>query len=119
MGINYELIGQSLRARRKELRLTQTALANKIGVARSYISEIENGNIKNPSLNKIEAIANELGIDIPRLFDKAKKEDFFITDEEKEFLNLYKKLPLETQREIVWEIKGRLKEINKRPGGQS
>jgi len=52
--------GQSLRARREALNLSQEELAFRSEVHRTYISELERG-IKNPSLTTLEKLAVALG----------------------------------------------------------
>ena len=56
-------IGQRIIDRRKQLGLTQEALAEKIGVNREYISKIERGTA-NMSLKKIVNLTNFIGADI-------------------------------------------------------
>ena len=57
-------LGEILKARRKELKLTQAALAEKIGKKRPYISRVEKGeNIKIESLYLIaKALKLELSL---------------------------------------------------------
>jgi len=50
-----------LKERRKELKMTQKQLADKIGKERSYISHIENGNT-DMQLSSFVRISNALGI---------------------------------------------------------
>jgi transcriptional regulator with XRE-family HTH domain len=59
--------GQAVRRRRRELDLTQEELAERASVHRSYIANIERGEI-NPALENIEKIAEALEISIPDLF---------------------------------------------------
>lgn len=115
MGIDYELIGKSIRARRRELRLTQAKLAERVGVSDSYITELERGKIKNPSLEKLRAITDTLQINLPRLLSAANKpQEFFLTEIERKLIELFRKLPAETQNEIYWEVSGRYKQYKKR-----
>lgn len=62
-----QLFGRAVRRRRRELDLTQEALAERAGVHRSYIANVERGEI-NPSLENIEKIVEALGVSIPELF---------------------------------------------------
>ncbi len=59
---NTNNLGELLRARREGLRLTQRALALKVGVEASYIALIEGGRRK-PSLKLVAKIADTLGLD--------------------------------------------------------
>ena len=49
-----------------ERNLTQEALAEKIGTAQAYISELENG-VKNPSLDFLIRLSKELGYSLDDL----------------------------------------------------
>ena len=62
----YELIGQKLERQRREARLTQTQLAQRCGLARGSIANIESGN-QHPTLHTLWSIADALNIDIPAL----------------------------------------------------
>lgn len=52
--------GEILKQRRKELKLSQTELAEKIGKARPYISQVENG--RDMKLSNLLTIATALGL---------------------------------------------------------
>lgn len=52
-----------LKARRKEMRLTQEDLADKIGVSKQYIGLIERGKVS-PGLDVIEKIAEALNCEL-------------------------------------------------------
>jgi len=54
--------GEILKERRKELKLSQSELAKKIGKARPYISQVENG--RNLSLSNLVLIAKALGMSL-------------------------------------------------------
>lgn len=68
-----KLIGNIIRQKRKELRMTQQELAYAVGVDPKYISRIETG-ISYASLSVIEKIFNALNLDI-RLVDENKNSD--------------------------------------------
>lgn len=55
--------GEKLRAYRKEQKWSQKLLAEKLGISRSYLSEVESGK-KKPSIELEEKIKNLLEIDI-------------------------------------------------------
>ena len=78
-------IGQTLKKLRKEKKITQSELAKECGLAKSYISMIENGqNI--PSIPVLEKMCNYLNIPLP-LFTLLAYEDADIPEEKREFLN--------------------------------
>ena len=56
-------LGRAIRARRKELRLSQNDLKDYSGVHNVTISLIENGKY-NPSINELEKIIAPLGLEI-------------------------------------------------------
>jgi transcriptional regulator with XRE-family HTH domain len=59
--------GKAIRRRRRELDISQEALAEKADLHRTYISNIERGNL-NPSLENIKKLADSLDISIADLF---------------------------------------------------
>ncbi|MBD2497823.1 helix-turn-helix domain-containing protein [Nostoc sp. FACHB-280] len=59
--------GKAVRRRRRELDLSQEQLAEQAGLHRTYISNLERGEL-NPSLETIEKLAMALDISIPSLF---------------------------------------------------
>ena len=62
------VIGANIRAAREESGLTQTKLAEMIGINRPYLSRIESG-IHNPSVNMLVKIADGLDVPIATLFE--------------------------------------------------
>ena len=63
----------------KELRsesgnMTQEQLAKKVGISRTMITEIENGNA-NPSVKVAKKIAAVLGIDWTKFYEEVSEED--------------------------------------------
>lgn len=61
--INYEEMGARIRAKRKELGLTQEKLAERVEISTSHIGEIERGT-SICSLAVIVNIATELGLNL-------------------------------------------------------
>ena len=61
----------NMKARRKELNLSQADLAEKIGTSPNYISKIE-AERQFPSVQMIEQLANALNFDSLDLFSKEK-----------------------------------------------
>lgn len=62
---------KSLADIRKEKRLTQFDMAEKLGVTNTYYSTIENGH-RSPSVKLAKAIADILGIHYSKVIDNAK-----------------------------------------------
>ena len=58
-----------IREKRLDMNMTQKQLARKLRVDKSYISKIENKQIKNISLNVVLKLSNILDLDILELID--------------------------------------------------
>ena len=61
-------LGDRLRYLRKELKLSQEALALKAGLDRTYVASIESG-ARNVSILNIERLASSLNISLTDFFD--------------------------------------------------
>lgn len=68
--LNFERIGENIRKRRKELRLTQEYVARQLDINASHISNIECGRV-NPSLTVLVNLANILTCSV----------DYFLNEE--------------------------------------
>ena len=64
--VNKMVLGKIIKEKRKEYKLTQNQLAEKVYLSRSYIADIEQGRY-NPSLETFVAIANVLHINLNEL----------------------------------------------------
>lgn len=62
-------LGDNIKKRREEMGLTQTELADKIGVTKSLICKYEKGSVANMPLAKLEQIAIALNIHPSLLLD--------------------------------------------------
>lgn len=62
------IFGERVRHLRKSIKLSQEALAEKAGLHRTYIGNVERGE-KNISLENIEILSRALGVDIKDLFN--------------------------------------------------
>lgn len=67
------VLAQNMKARRKELGISQAELAEKIDTSPNYISKIE-AEKQFPSVQMIEKIAESLGIDSVDLFSTKREE---------------------------------------------
>jgi transcriptional regulator with XRE-family HTH domain len=61
--------GGRLRQLRKKQRWTQVVMAERLGLDRSYLADVERGK-RNISIVNLEVIANGFGITISRLFSR-------------------------------------------------
>ena len=62
----YELVGQKIERQRREVRLSQTKLAERCGLARGSIANIEGGN-QRPTLHTLWSIAEALNMEVHAL----------------------------------------------------
>ncbi|MBI3822049.1 MAG: helix-turn-helix transcriptional regulator [Planctomycetes bacterium] len=62
-----ERFGFAVKVRREELKLTQEDLADKAGIHRTYLSDVERGS-RNLSLINIERLAAALAMSMSELF---------------------------------------------------
>lgn len=67
-GISYDAAILRLRQIRKSKGVTQMALAGKVGISQSNISDIEN-NKHNPTLDTLQKIADALAVPVVDLFE--------------------------------------------------
>jgi transcriptional regulator with XRE-family HTH domain len=71
--VDYKrVLADNMRERRKALGLSQEALADAVGIDRTYVSGLERG-IKNPSLEMIARIASTLGSTPSAILDHTRK----------------------------------------------
>ena len=62
-------LGRLLRRIREEKGLTQDELARKARLTKPYISQIENGVRRNPSLPALQRLAKALGVPVTELLE--------------------------------------------------
>ena len=65
-------LGKIIQRRRKELKLTQEELAEKIGISRVYMGFVEQGRYA-PSVEVIEKLARALRVPLSELFNFKKR----------------------------------------------
>lgn len=58
------MLGERIKALRKERRMSLSELAEKAGVAKSYLSSIERNMQTNPSIQFIEKVSDALGVSV-------------------------------------------------------
>ena len=63
MSGNFSPIFEAFKARRLALRLSQEAVADRVGVSQAYLSKIEKGRIE-PRLHTIEDLARALNLEL-------------------------------------------------------
>lgn len=83
------MLGDNIRRIRKSQKISINKLASMSGVSLGYLSDIENNNAKNPTMDKLQAIADALSIQVSDLLsDKEKLE--IITDSAKKIHSIAK-----------------------------
>ncbi len=63
------MLGPKLRRLRRRRKLSQAALARRLGVTREYVARIETGAIKSPRIETRRRLAKGLGVPIVELLD--------------------------------------------------
>ena len=101
---------------RKDKHLTQTELANKIGVDQTTIGRWEDGN-REPTIGNVANIAEVFNISIPDLLDKDLTKENNVFDETEVLFDKYKDVLSESDKNIIKAIiEERKKEIDKELG---
>ncbi len=70
--LSLSLLAQTVRGKRKALKMTQAQLADAVGMSRTVLSSLENGIFK-PSVDQMEALAEVLGFDVTEMFIEEEK----------------------------------------------
>jgi len=69
--IDLKRLGENVRFRRQGKGWTLNDLAEKSGISKAYISDLENGAAGKPNIQYVFAIANALGVTLDQLLDNA------------------------------------------------
>jgi transcriptional regulator with XRE-family HTH domain len=69
--IDLKRLGENVRFRRQGKGWTLSDLAEKSGISKAYISDLENGAAGRPNIQYVFAIANALGVTLDELLDDA------------------------------------------------
>jgi transcriptional regulator with XRE-family HTH domain len=69
--IDLKQLGENVRFRRHGKGWTLNDLAEKSGINKAYISDLENGSAGKPNIQYVFAIANALGVTLDELLDNA------------------------------------------------
>lgn len=102
MNIDYKLIGERIKRKRKTREMTQEILAEQLGVSIGYVSQVERG-ITKISLDLLGAISSILNYDIAEFIsESAVNSNEYM---ETELLNEIKKLDQKKKKFILQLIK--------------
>lgn len=92
-------LGEKIRKLRQERRLSLEQLAAQAETSKSYLWELENRDTANPTLDKVNKIAEVLGVTSEFLFDnKETSPSEEVAD--RAFFRKYQKLPTETKQKL-------------------
>jgi transcriptional regulator with XRE-family HTH domain len=108
-------LGDKIRQLREECGLTQGQLATSSSVSQGYLSQLENGEVKNPSAAVLLRIAQAMHVDPDELFEAAGyptvrtlrqiyKEYQATVDDE--LLRYLSRLPRDRQRRLLFLLEG-------------
>lgn len=61
------MIGEHIKARREQKRITLSELARRVGISKGYLSNLEAGNSDAPSVYIVARIAQILGVTVEQL----------------------------------------------------
>jgi transcriptional regulator with XRE-family HTH domain len=83
--MDSQALGRQVLDRRKDMGLSQEALAERAGVSRNYISIIERGEARNVSMNIIGQLAVALGTTPTELMNQPDRSEVLISPTLREF----------------------------------
>lgn len=92
-------LGEKLKAKRTEKSMSLDALAKEAKLSKSYLWELENRESPRPSLDKLQAIAGALDIDVAFFMDDS-IEDLEENLKDRQFFRNYSKLKPETKEQL-------------------
>lgn len=122
MNLDMELIGNRIKNRRKELKLTQVNIKAMTGISSGNMSEIENGN-RLPSAGALMQLANALQCSVDWILTGnspvSENVSFSETGEAKELLEIFHILEKEDQYELLEIAQLKLKKKIKRDAKSS
>lgn len=114
-----DMIGQRIKQRRKELKLTQIQMRELTGISNGNLSELENGN-KLPSANALIALSKALRVSVDWILKgeylEGDNQDvlFELSNQEESFLNCFRQLDPEDQDEILEMMNMKIRRKNRR-----
>ena len=94
----YVLVGRKVEQRRSEANLSQTQLAQRCGLARGSIANIESGN-QRPTLHTLWSLADALSVDMRSLLPS--RDEYSGTDVTPQRKCLPEGVPKQIQSEVV------------------
>lgn len=118
--IKKNLFAKRLSGLRKEMGISQYKLAELLGYSRGLIGNYEQGS-RQPDYDTLINLCNFFKVTVDYMIGNSElkgcdscKREIFLESEEKELLNLYRKLPDKYKYQITGEINGILKTLNEK-----
>jgi transcriptional regulator with XRE-family HTH domain len=97
-------LGEKVRVKREEMKLTQAELAKKSGITQATISRIESGEVTQLRSDKLKGLAQTLGVTVDFLVGKKERMEFndaLAADENAKIIfRGYEKLPDERRKQL-------------------
>lgn len=117
MDISMDSIGNRIRERRKELKLTQTDMHRECGISSGALSQIENGS-RVPSAIAFYSISQALNCSMEYLMTGVSPEtkNTEIFGNEKKLLDGFQELPEEDQAELLEILEVKLRKVQRARG---
>ncbi|HLR16047.1 MAG TPA: helix-turn-helix domain-containing protein [Bacillota bacterium] len=82
------MIGEKIKTLRQEQELSISELADKAGVAKSYLSSIERSIQTNPSIQFMEKVSQVLGVSVNDLLQEPTTEENAVEELDEEWLDI-------------------------------
>lgn len=108
-------LGDKIRALREEYGFTQGQLADNASVSQGYLSQLENGDVKNPSAAVLLRVAQAMSVDPDELFEAAgyptvrtlrQVYEDYISNIDPDLLRYLGRLPRDRQRRLLLLLEG-------------
>ena len=123
--LNYVKIGNKIRAKRKELGLTQKQLGKIVNLSEGSVSKYESGKVEDVTITKLNEFAEALNIDVAWLFGvelnrtSPERHSPVGTRKDDRLIKLWRQLPYEEQIKMLGRIEAKLEECATSEGGES
>ena len=111
--MNLGNIGEIIRSRRKSLKMSQNQLADSANVSQGYIADLENGKVKNPTIQTVVRIAAVLNLNNEQLLNEAGISDGEVNSDIMELVRMSEKLTPDQRKKMIAVTKALFPEMLK------
>ena len=114
--LNYVKIGNKIRAKRKELGLTQKQLGKIVNLSEGSVSKYESGKVEDVTITKLNEFAEALNVDITWLLGvelnriSPERHSLVGTRKDDRLIKLWRQLPYDEQMKMLGRIEAKLEE---------